>query len=269
MGSFIPNEKVGGEGFLSFALVVFVCVFCAAHTAATLKHDAVVPTIAATLFVVFVVVFVVVCLDLFEEFFFTLENFVDFLFVFCGHLDCPFSTCFSHGFHKSPKALGFCLGVHLACLEVCITVCPSVTLSFKVCSARHLLFELFHENEFVFKILDKDNMERCKTCTERPSFLEPCPDCGFPPPPKLERQITLFKWEIAEEYMRNHPELTECVVYQIRDIIYKIIRRDGQLLRRQSSEHCLRCGTVDIRYPEDQTVYELVGFICKKCISQG
>lgn len=154
-------------------------------------------------------------------------------------------------------------------------------------------------------------MEICKTCVERPYFLEPCPRCGnpgtfashqergfetcpgcnekfctdcnfgyrydcrcvpqreTPPPIRLERQITEYKWEMAEEFMRQNPDLTEHTVYQIRDTIYKVIRRNGYLIRKQSSEHCLRCGTVDIRYPEDRTVYDMIGFICKKCISQG
>lgn len=88
-----------------------------------------------------------------------------------------------------------------------------------------------------------------------------------PPPPKLERQITEFKWEMAEEYMLHHPELTEYTVYQIRDTIYKIIRRGGYLIRKQSSEHCVQCGTVDIRYPEHREVYDTRGFVCGKCLS--
>jgi hypothetical protein len=137
-------------------------------------------------------------------------------------------------------------------------------------------------NTTTFGSHQERGMDVCHGCQEK--F---CTDCKFncrytcnflraqygedymPPPPRLERQLTEYKWEIAEDFMRQNPELREHTIYRTQTDLYKVIRRNGYLIRKHGTECCGRCGNVDIRYPEHRMVYDMVGFICKKCISQG
>jgi hypothetical protein len=91
----------------------------------------------------------------------------------------------------------------------------------------------------------------------------------MPPPPRLERQITEYKWEMAEEFMRKTPLLKEHTVYETRNDIYKVIRRNGYLVRKHGTEWCGTCGEIDIRYPEYRKTYDTDGFFCAKCIRYG
>lgn len=62
-------------------------------------------------------------------------------------------------------------------------------------------------------------------------------------PKDLERQICLDKWEDAEQYLREHPEVTEVIVeYVPNQHVYKVARTStGELVRLHYDRVCVSC----------------------------
>lgn len=85
----------------------------------------------------------------------------------------------------------------------------------------------------------------------------------LPVPPKLERQLTESKWEDGELALQTRPERTEMTVGLAQGHIYKVVRSNGKILRIHGDETCVRCGRLDIRYPD--RVYDGDIFVCGKC----
>lgn len=74
----------------------------------------------------------------------------------------------------------------------------------------------------------------CPTCVDRPSIMEPCPHCSVRP--KLERQLTLYKWEDAEQYLDENKRIRSITINITGKHRYTVIRtKDG--FARIHTEH--------------------------------
>jgi len=83
-------------------------------------------------------------------------------------------------------------------------------------------------------------------CKDRPTVAEPCPLCtsGRPRGVSIERQLTNDKWQAAEEYLREHPELAKVLAGEAPGHRYWMIRSDDatylrvhELVERVSPSH--------------------------------
>lgn len=102
-------------------------------------------------------------------------------------------------------------------------------------------------------------LDRCPSCHERGTYVSHaskglrtcngcadifCTKCGygsryccayvFPPAPSspISRQCSTQKWDLAEEYLRDHPELTETVADIVPGHIYLVRRtKSGEFVR--------------------------------------
>jgi hypothetical protein len=83
-------------------------------------------------------------------------------------------------------------------------------------------------------------------CKDRPAVAEPCPTCspGRPRGASLQRQLTNDKWEAAEDYLREHPEIAKVLAGEASGHKYWMIRADDgtyqrvhEVLNRVSPSH--------------------------------
>lgn len=92
-----------------------------------------------------------------------------------------------------------------------------------------------------------------------------CPMATLPPPTKLERQLSPSKWENAENFLREHPEIKEIVVQVIPgEHLYKIIRRPNDfMVRAHYDRACLKCGEMFLHVDEEPRF-----FVCPDCLKK-
>jgi hypothetical protein len=82
-------------------------------------------------------------------------------------------------------------------------------------------------------------------------------------PKTLERQLGVVKWEIYEEFMRNHPEIPDMVIHVIPGKhMYKIVRDAlGGLIHVHYDRVCTSCNRLFLHV--DGLKQE---FVCEECI---
>jgi formylmethanofuran dehydrogenase subunit E len=92
-----------------------------------------------------------------------------------------------------------------------------------------------------------------------------CPLAVLPVPKKLERQLGIFKWENAENYMREHPEVKEMIVQSIpNEHLYKLVREGDDLLVRVHYDRvCTGCGELFVHTDERPRF-----FVCPDCLKK-
>ena len=113
-------------------------------------------------------------------------------------------------------------------------------------------------------------VQGCNSCEEKV-----CSKCFYgcrytcpvakPPPPTLERQINILRWECAEEYLRNNPDKNEVIVQHIPyEHLYKVIRDEsGFLVRLHYDRVCSSCGTFSIHESGAEKF-----FVCQECLDE-
>lgn len=91
-----------------------------------------------------------------------------------------------------------------------------------------------------------------------------CPLAALPPPKKLERQLGIFKWENAEEHLRDHPELTEMIVQEIpNEHMYKLVRgENGAMIRLHYDRICTDCNKLFLHEKNASRF-----FVCPECLT--
>lgn len=100
----------------------------------------------------------------------------------------------------------------------------------------------------------------CSTCFHGCRYM--CPVATSSPPKDLERQVSILKWEEAEDYLRNHLEINEIVLEHVPfDHVYKIVRDKNDLtIRLHYDRMCTSCDRFFIHENGTDKF-----FVCPEC----
>lgn len=126
-------------------------------------------------------------------------------------------------------------------------------------------------NELAYGTHEAHGIKECNTCETNVcskclhGCRYTCPLATLPPPTKLERQLSNFKWENAENFMREHPEIQEMTVQLIPgEHLYKIVREKNNVtIRLHCDRFCAKCGEFFLHTEKEPRL-----FVCPDCLKK-